>query len=729
MTMKSTIANCILSLFAALLLVGCSEDFMSALHDGDTKTITFNLQQPSWTETTRAFTGDDVSTIDINNLQLVCFDSEGGYAGLASVTASATTANQITATVPYNTNRIHFLYDAGFDATNVTTGTNEAAVLSPNTLTTTNKMACWAYIADLNKFVSDTNTDKTVKLQRNVAKVSVTSDEGSPFTATLYAVTNDMNKGCVVPFDFKNTSAPFSSSNYDATTGLPSFVTIPLDATRNTTTTALTDNPTAAYLFETQQNTSSTADSIAVIVKLTYTSDNTVRYHLMRLMDGSKELFDIQRNHNYKITMSSSIPSTLGYATADEAVAGVATNSYATIENVIDMDKVVTTPSIELMDASSNALTSLTVYPALDYSSTTFDVASTGSVKQKFYFWYKNATETVTSLTASDFTVSKTGITGATAEVESFDATKKYGVVTLTILNSSLSAAGNVGTVTVSKDTYSSSLAVNAATWSESIFSGTISYYSKESDGTTDCFTLNNFTINNNSSSITSGTNLRVASKYLIPKTSSSTFNNVYIDATPIDGVDYWYNVPEWNSDDLTGLFNQLEYKGTTTSDVYVMADGIKASKVTWNDLGEKPATPDYIYWYYSSTNSTWGLFTSASTETAYNQEYPQVKLSGGSTETSSSSLSINGNNYKNSYKVNSDAKIKIETKSVVTMTAYFTNKNVIKIDNTVYNNSSTPAVVNASDGLYCITISLSAGEHTIERDASNIYMYLIVFK
>lgn len=708
--MKHRLFYCILSLFAALLLTGCSEDFMSALN-GDTKTITFNLQQPSWTGTTRAFTGDDVSTIDIAKLQLLCFDAEGGYTGVATA-ASISTTNEITATVPKNTNRIHFLYDAGLDVTNVTDGTNEATVLSPNTTVTTNKMACWAYIANLETFQS--GDDKTVILKRNVAKVSVTSDDDNTFTATLHAVVGDMDKGSVAPFDFKNTSTPFSSTNYDATTGLPSFVTIPLDATRSTTMTALADGTTEAYLFETQQNTSNTSDSIAVIVKLTY-ADNTERYHLMRLMDTNSALFDIQRNHHYKITMSSSIPKTLGYSSADKALAGIPTNSYATIENVVDMDKKTTTPSIVLMDASSSTLSSLTVYPALDYSSSGFPVSSTGSVKQKFYFWYKNASEDVAALTANSFTTN-TSISGVTVTINSFDTSKKLGTATITVPNSSLKTAGSVCTVTISRTiddatTYTSSaLTVNAAEWGDA-FTGTIDYYNYESDGSTPCFTLNDFSLTHTTE--TSGTNLRIASKYLIPKSSSSTFNNVYIDETPIEGLNYWYNVPEWTSSNLKSLFNQLKYTGSAESDVYVMADGIKASKVTWS--GKTTPETTTVVCTFKVENGNAAIVDETGTFSLTGSDKTDVS--------ENTSITIDGITYSCtvSLKMESNTVVTLKLSQSMNLTVYFgsgsTSKNV-KVDGTDY-------AASGSDN-YVVIKKLASGEHKITKKDSKVNVALL---
>lgn len=706
-----------------ILLAGCSEDITSALQGNDTKTISFNIVQPAWTGGTRAFTGTDVSSIDATKLQLLCFDSEGGFTGVGTIVSTSS------ATIQKNTKHIHFLYncETTYSTKSYAIGTNEATVLSPNSLTTNNKMACWAYI-DMANFTNGS----TIYLKRNVAKVSVASGDNSKATATLYAVVNDMDKGSIAPFDYKNTSSPFSSSNYDLETGLPSFLTIPLDASRNTTAKALADNSSEAYLFETYQNTSNTEDSIAVIVKMTYAS-GTTRYHLMRLMDSNKKLFDIQRNHHYKITMNADIPEKFGYSSLEDALAegAVPTNSYATIEEKIDWEDYIKTPSLVLLNESGNKISSISAYPAIDYN--TLDVSSTGSVTKKFYFWYKNATEEVSSLTESDFSASTT-IIGATATVERFDGTNKYGVVSLSIPNSSISSSSDY-TVTISRtnnSNISGTLNVEILSWGDAFTDGKITYYVKSSDNS---IVITGFSVTP-PNSITSGTNLRVASQNLLP-TSSSSFNNAYIDATPINGLNYWYNKSTWSSTGISDMSSYFAFRRTTdatsptdkktTPPVYVMADGIKPCPVTWYKEDE-PTEPDYIYWYYNGT-STPGLYSDTN-GTAIEKSYLSVTVGDGTEQKEQSGFTVNETEYKYTAKLNStDHAITVSSTKDVTMTVYFNENNVVTINSTGYTTSTEPKVQSGAN-YYYFTLELSANtNYKIERtNSKNIYVGLITF-
>lgn len=728
--MKHTFINSILAIFAMILLAGCSEDITSALQGNDTKTISFNLVQPAWTGGTRAFTGDDVSSVDASNLQLLCFDSDGGFTGIGTGVSSSS------ATIPNNTKHIHFLYKCAttYSANSYAIGTNEATVLSPNVLTTNDKMVCWAYI-DLTNFTSGS----TVYLKRNVAKVSVASGDDSKATASLYAVVKDMDKGSIAPFDYKNTSTPFSSSNYNETTGLPSFLTIPLDASRNTTATALADNTTEAYLFETYQNTSNTADSIAVIVKMTYAS-GTTRYHLMRLMNSEQKLFDIQRNHHYKITMNADIPEKFGYSSPEDALkdGAVPTNSYSKIEVINPWGE--SEPSIVLLDARGNTLSSVSVYPSLDYNSTKFDLSTSGYVKKKIYFWYKNVTEEVSSLTASDFSASTT-ISGATATVESFDGTNKYGVVSLSIPNSSLTTAGNVGNLTISRTASGSTitsdaLAVSALSWSNAFTSGTINYYIKSADNSV---VIKDFSVilSDGTTSVTDGTNLRIASKVFVPSSSMSAFNNVYIDDTPIDGLDYWYNKPSWTSDDLSSMSSALKYTGTVSStsteisdNVYVMADGIMPVKVDWNKGTEPTTSYAYITSYKKNNDVT--------TFTLSGENCRMFTYSGNGTN-SEIDYTINNISITNALKLESKAgTISFTTTSEKTLTLYVTSDNNVAITDNSGNTENitqtkTSETVNTSKNatstVYKITATLPSGQHIIKRGSNGTNIIYIELK
>lgn len=570
--MKRTIYNYIILTIATMLLAACSQDTLGELYSGDdeTTTISFTLGTPAWTSNTRAgVAGDDAAVkSDGSNLQLLCFDANGGFIGIGKVQSSTS------AIVLNGTRHIHFLLNyttTTFTNTSFTIGTNEKTVLTSlkTTASSDASVLCWGYISDLSAYKGE-----KVPLIRNVAKIVVKNNDTEKTNISNVAVVayNDYTTGSVAPFDSKNLSNPFNSDNYS--NGVPqNFTTIPLKAERQNTdgvsAMGTTDN---VFVYECDQ----TAGEIGVIVAVTY-NDNKTRYHKICLCNKYGDLYTIVRNHQYTININSDLPKSSGESSLAKAIA--VTSTYATNMITIDDEIPWSAESLSFVTNSGGDLSEITLYPELDMTDTeNFPVkeeeeAITKTVKFKYL-------GSSTDVTTSSFTVTSS-VKGVTAEVTSY--ADHVGELEITVPYTNLS---NAGTITLSYGNASDELTINKGTWTNA-FTGTISYYSQTSDGTKE-FKITDFSLSHESE--TSGTNLRIASKYIVPSSSSSTFNNAYIATTPISDVEYWYNKAKWESSDLTDLLNQLTYTGTTEKDVYVMADGIKPCKVTWENKGQEPA-------------------------------------------------------------------------------------------------------------------------------------------
>lgn len=713
MTMKRTIYNYIMLLLAMALLNACSQDTLGELYSGDNETteISFSLGTPAWTSSTRAgVAGNDASvSSDGKNLQLLCFDANGGFVGVGSEVSSSS------AKVPSGTRHIHFLLNYGTTINNPTTngtssdntfdiGTNEKTVMtSLTTEVSTNAVVCWGYISDLTTYNS--STDK-VTLVRNVAKICVNNKDTEKQTISSVAVAayNDYSTGSVAPFDSKNLTNPFTSDNY--TNGVPTnFVTVPLDAKRqNNTGISSVGSSDNVFVYECDQ----TSGEIGVILAVTY-SDNTIRYHKIRLCDKDGNLYTIVRNHQYTINVDAKLPKNSGYATISEAIAVTSDNA----SNMITIDNEVawTADPLSFVSDNGESLSEITLYPELDMtSSEKITEKSSGNVTKTVKFKYLGSE---TGLSTSSFTATPSATSGVTAKVTSYS--DKVGEITISVANSTLSSSSTdaLGTITLSYGNASDVLTINKGTWSDA-FTGTINYYSKASDGSTSTVKIKDFTLTHNT--ITSGTNLRLASKYLVPSSSSSAFNNAYIAATPITGIEYWYNAPTWSSSDLTSLLSQFTYTGgATTQDIYVMADGIKPRKVKWEDKGTEPKVTTIVC-----------TFKVENKNTAIVDDTNTFSLTGTAKNTSSdnnASITVDGKSYDCStvLKMETNTAISFTLSQVMTLRIYFgstsSNKN-IKVDNKKYDDVKTD-----SDGKSYVEIpNLSASAHTITKaDGANV--------
>lgn len=719
----------IFSLIALLSLTGCSQDTISELFNGEeTKTITFNLKQPVWANyTTRAGVAKmDASTVTSSNLQLICFDANGGFVGVGKDIKISDTEN--TATVPASTKRIHFLLNCTKNFTNSSfdLGTNEATAISPNTLTTgtsEQNVVAWGYTSD---------TDATtIYLKRNVAKLSVAVEEGTTdITSVGIEAFNDMDKGSVAPFDGDNLDNPFNSNNYDIKTGAPLFVTIPLDAKQRSwsdVSSTATFNDYYTFIYESSQTKD---NNVGVIVKVTF-NDNTTRYLKISLVDKDGYWYLIQRNHNYKITINYNMPKSAGYATAEEAAAStaVATNTLAEIEDAMEWDDGSSKGSIQLLDEEGKSLSSVTLYPNLDYTKSEFPIKET-SVTKTIKFWYNNASVNKTTLSKDNFSGTITSsdgkeISGASVSIKDFDTSNNIGTATITLPYSSdyysSTTAAKTAIVTITGNNITSnSLTLNTAKWAE---------FSAGSITVKNSGKLSTFTITTSEASTTYN-NVKVTSKYIVPA-STGEYNKVSIEESP-EKIGYWYSCGNIKSDKnsifkLTDKFIARGKFGDGTYYVYAMADGIKPlaikmdvdnykeSSSSGEDSGEDSGDSGDSGETSSTTPVVAGTYT-------FNNNYNSTYFTLGASPKYDDKGGININGCDITFTTGTSVKkITINFSSLSGNTLKF---NIRKGSSTVESITLT-----GSDTSYSYSSLESSTSYTIKRSNGDIYISSIVFE
>lgn len=345
--MKRNILSAILVVLTAAL-ASCS-DTMDNFEPVAQETMNVNLTVaiPDYTPVTRAgISGTE--GISTNDMQLLCFDKDGIFVGLANATVGGFTvsdvktgteagdAKSVTATVPGSTARIHFVANQSISATDAATymGMNENTLmmqLESNSTDRNDKIKYWGYVmkddaAAMKEFLGK---DNTVYMLRDRAKVTAQAESGSNVTVEGVVVYNSYDHGTVAPLD-KNSLTFQPTDNANSWSNSFNFITLPKEST--TITGSENDLSTsAAYAFE---HANTTEAPLIVIIKVKH-SGNQEKYHKILLQDSEYKNYTIKRNHEYRIVISQ-LAAKLGYDSFDGAVNGTASNNrWTKVEDII----------------------------------------------------------------------------------------------------------------------------------------------------------------------------------------------------------------------------------------------------------------------------------------------------------------------------------------------------------------------------------------------------------
>ena len=303
--------------------------------------VRFNTEIPDMAEvSTRAVDPDGYG---VNSLWLFCFDQYRHYIGHVQATVSQTGASEdklsgsFTATIPGATRVLHFIANLNVndfeDAPNL--GRLDTEVI-PQFTTTSGLLSYWGYMkfADGDALTSFAGgAGSKVYLFRNQARIRYQRVEGGEnLSIKGMAIMNQYSRGTVAPFNKQATDDPyvFKSAAYITEPTLCADDEI-LVAVDPTDVSQFGGGTVGRFVFE---HENSTENQMYLIFRINTTGGQAEdgnwsegdQYYKIALVDDEGVQLPILRNHDY-IVKFSGIPTTGGYATFAEAVAGAAANN------------------------------------------------------------------------------------------------------------------------------------------------------------------------------------------------------------------------------------------------------------------------------------------------------------------------------------------------------------------------------------------------------------------
>lgn len=303
--------------------------------------VRFNTEIPDMAEVnTRAVDPDGYG---VNSLWLFCFDQYRHYIGHVQATVSQNTASEdnlsgsFTATIPGSTRVIHFIANLNVndfeDAPNL--GRLDTEVI-PQFTTTSGLLSYWGYMkfadeAALTSFA--VGQGSKVYMFRNQARIRYQRQEGgASLSIKGMAIMNQYSRGTVAPFNKQATDDPYVFASAAAITE-PTLCADDeiLVAVDPTDVSQFGAGTVGSFVFE---HENSTENQMFLIFRINTTGGESEdgnwtdddQYYKIALVDNEGVQLPILRNHDY-IVRFSGIPTTGGYATFAEAVAGAAANN------------------------------------------------------------------------------------------------------------------------------------------------------------------------------------------------------------------------------------------------------------------------------------------------------------------------------------------------------------------------------------------------------------------
>lgn len=329
-----------------LVLSACQDNTFETQASGEIDAngnvlVRFNTEIPDMAEVnTRAVDPDGYG---VNSLWLFCFDQYRHYIGHVQATVSQNTASEdnlsgsFTATIPGSTRVLHFIANLNVndfeDAPNL--GRLDTEVI-PQFTTTSGLLSYWGYMkfADekaLTSFASGEGSK--VSLFRNQARIRYQRVEGGEnLSIKGMAIMNQYSRGTVAPFNKQAADDPYVFKNAAAITE-PTLCADDeiLVAVDPTDVSQFGGGTVGRFVFE---HENSTENQMYLIFRINTTGGQAEdgnwsegdQYYKIALVDDEGVQLPILRNHDY-IVKFSGIPTTGGYATFAEAVAGAAANN------------------------------------------------------------------------------------------------------------------------------------------------------------------------------------------------------------------------------------------------------------------------------------------------------------------------------------------------------------------------------------------------------------------
>ena len=379
-----------IGIMAALLtmLTACSDNMVDngvpSKNETGTYQAHFTISVPNYSKVeSRVANFATEGIASANDMQLLCFDKDGYFLGLArNLTIESVPTNDIkadggsdqkniSATIPTGTARIHIMANATAENT-VTTGNqsidfNKSAEWigrHENNLMTSfenktnndpaDKMVYWGYVkkatsAEMATFLNGSaDSDNIIHLLRNRAKIEVNWEGNtSSITNIRYALGNVKEYGTVAPFNREMTILSFPETNKvtdaaawkkECTYITPSMneARWPADGSFSVKETEMWPNSSSLPMQYTFEQENSLEKPLKVIMEVTYTESGKVEKKWFQvLLQNEGVQIPVKRNHLYRINIKR-LGKNLGYSSAELAYNGApANNPWITVEDII----------------------------------------------------------------------------------------------------------------------------------------------------------------------------------------------------------------------------------------------------------------------------------------------------------------------------------------------------------------------------------------------------------
>ena len=379
-----------IGIMAALLtmLTACSDSMVDngvpSKNETGTYQAHFTISVPNYSKVeSRVANFATEGIASANDMQLLCFDKDGYFLGLArNLTIESVPTNDIkadggsdqkniSATIPTGTARIHIMANATAENT-VTTGNqsidfNKSAEWigrHENNLMTSfenktnndpaDKMVYWGYVkkatsAEMATFLNGSaDSDNIIHLLRNRAKIEVNWEGNtSSITNIRYALGNVKEYGTVAPFNREMTILSFPETNKltdaaawkkECTYITPSMneARWPADGSFSVNETEMWSNSSSLPMQYTFEQENSLEKPLKVIMEVTYTESGKVEKKWFQvLLQNEGVQIPVKRNHLYRINIKR-LGKNLGYSSAELAYNGApANNPWITVEDII----------------------------------------------------------------------------------------------------------------------------------------------------------------------------------------------------------------------------------------------------------------------------------------------------------------------------------------------------------------------------------------------------------
>ncbi|MBQ6086997.1 MAG: hypothetical protein IJK96_02940 [Bacteroidales bacterium] len=297
----------------------------------------------------------------VHTMQMVCFDANGLYLGIRNATVTSDDATpdtgKIKGTVPQGTSRIHFIANRNLSIpllSNVV-GTPESEVMGSEELSTIwndedhQEVCYWGYHKEANATAMEGWLNPTaaqgnskVYLIRDRARVVLSYDPTGatvPVTKIEWLIHNGLERGYLAPTEaFWGNDSYYEQSSvagagYVSKAGMNPYP----DGKRYSLWISATENDddnfdvayqsTGTYQSKPQflfDDDNEAIDNLKAILKVTYTvsgSPKTV-YHVLKLNDNDKVLYNVVRNNTYYINAKLLSPDVAYYETLKDAING-----------------------------------------------------------------------------------------------------------------------------------------------------------------------------------------------------------------------------------------------------------------------------------------------------------------------------------------------------------------------------------------------------------------------